>query len=234
MNQWIRAAEPFLQYLDQWYQDLPRAKLQEVASLPSATAIVSVDVINGFCYEGPLASERVRRIIGPIVELFQRAWELGVRHILLTQDTHEPDAKEFSQFPPHCIRGTSEAEPVPEFKALPFFAQMLQIEKNSIHSGLHTGLQEWIDDHPQVETFIVVGDCTDLCTYQLAMHLRLDANARQLDRRVIVPANCVETYHLDVETARQLGAEPHEGDLLHHIFLHHMKLNGVQVVAALE
>ena len=234
MSQWITAAQPFLQYIDQWFNNLPAPKLAQVAAPPSATAIVSVDVINGFCYQGPLASERVRRIIEPIVGLFQRAWDLGVRHILLTQDTPDPQAKEFAQFPPHCVRGTEEAEPVPEFKALPFFDQMVQIAKNSIHSGLNTGLQDWIEAHPQVGTFIVVGDCTDLCTYQLAMHLRLEANARQLDRRVVVPANCVETYHMAVETARELGAVPHEGDLLHRIFLYHMMLNGIEVVAALS
>ena len=61
------------------------------------------------------------------------------------------------------------------------------------------------------------------------MHLRLEANARQLARRVIVPADCVATYDLDVETAAQISAMPHPGDLLHALFLYHMRLNGVEV-----
>ncbi|HLB63520.1 MAG TPA: isochorismatase family protein, partial [Anaerolineales bacterium] len=180
-----------------------------------------------------LASPRVRALIGPVVDLFQRAWDAGVRHFLLPQDTHEPDAVEFGAYPPHCVRGTSERETVPEIKALPFYDRMLTLEKNSIDSSMNTGLNAWIDGHPEVDRYLIVGDCTDLCVYQLAMHLRLDANARQLQRRVIVPANCVDTYDLPVEAARSIGAVPHDADLLHRLFLYHLVLNGVEVVASL-
>lgn len=221
---------PFLRYLERWLAQLPVVNLKDIAPEPRQAAIVSVDVINGFCISGPLASERVGRIVEPIAALFQRAWDYGIRHILLTQDSHEPDAVEFSAWPPHCIRGTAEAEPVDAFKRLPFFNQMLILEKNSISSGLNTGLNDWLAQHPEVNTFIVVGDCTDLCTYQLAMHLRLDANARQLQRRVIVPVDGVETYDRPVEVAEKEGSFPHPGDLLHAIFLYHMALNGIEVV----
>lgn len=224
---------PFLKYLEGFEACLPAMPLEKIILNPAQTAILSVDVINGFCYEGPLASPRVKTIIAPIVHLFQQAWKLGVRHILLLQDTHEPEAVEFGQFPPHCVRGSQEAQTVPEIKALPFYDQMTVIEKNSIHAGLNTGLERWMADHPQIATFIVVGDCTDLCTYQLSMHLRLDANARQLRRRLILPADCVQTYDLPVETARQIGAMPHDGDLLHAVFLYHTALNGVEVVRSL-
>jgi nicotinamidase-related amidase len=110
---------------------------------------------------------------------------------------------------------------------------MTIFEKNSIDSSRNTGLGAWIEAHPEVDRFIIVGDCTDLCIYQMAMGLRLDANARQIRRRVIVPADCVDTYHLPVETARTIGAVPHDADLLHKIFLYSMMLNGIEVVASL-
>lgn len=223
-------ASPFLEYLSTWQEGLPILSLNQAIPNPQVAAILSVDVIEGFCHQGPLASPRVKGIIEPIVSLFQRAWAKGVRYILLIQDTHEPDAVEFAEFPPHCVRGTTESEAVPEFKALSFFDQMVIIPKNSISSALNTGLNDWLAAHSEVDTFIIVGDCTDLCTYQLAMHLRLDANARQLNRRVILPANCVETYDLPVEVAKQIGAMPHDGELLHIIFLYHMALNGIEVV----
>jgi len=219
----------FLPYLKSWLLELPVLPLTEALREPQKTAILSVDVINGFCHEGVLASPRVKAIIPPITRLLTAAWERGLRHILLSQDTHEPDAVEFGAWPAHCVRGTSEAETVPEIRNLPFFDLMTVLEKNSIASGLNTGLNTWLAAHPEVDTFIVVGDCTDLCTYQLAMHLRLEANARQLARHVIVPADCVATYDLDVETAAQIGAMPHPGDLLHALFLYHMRLNGVEV-----
>jgi hypothetical protein len=42
----------------------------------------------------------------------------------------------------------------------------------------------------------------------------------------------VDTYELPVDTAKELGAFPHHGGLLHLVFLYHMALNGVKVVAS--
>jgi hypothetical protein len=66
------------------------------------------------------------------------------------------------------------------------------------------------------------------------MYLRLDANARQLSRRVLLPENCVQTYDIPVRTAveNQLSADP--GDFIHLLFLYHMALNGVEVIKTLE
>jgi nicotinamidase-related amidase len=223
----------FLGFLDEWLLAINKVPLDDVINEPAHTAILSVDVINGFCVSGPLYSPRVSKITAPIADLFTRSWDRGVRHIVLTQDTHEPDALEFGQFPAHCVRGSAEAEPVEAFKALPFFDRLIQIPKNSIHSGLNTGLNDWVAMHAEIDTFIVVGDCTDLCMYQLAMHLRLEANARHLQRRVILPVDCVDTYDRPVSAARDEGGLPHPGDLLHAIFLYHMALNGVEVFAKL-
>lgn len=227
-------AQPFLSYLEDWMRALPIHSAKQAFPDPQKTAVICVDVIQGFCYEGPLSSPRVAGIVEPITRLFELAHDCGVRNIILTQDTHEPEAVEFAQWPPHCVRGTSESQTVEAFRRLPFFGEMQIFEKNSIHSALNTGLTEWIEAHPEVNNYIVTGDCTDLCTYQLAMHLRLDANARQLNRRVLLPANCVQTYDMPLETARELGSMPHPGDLMHAVFLYHMQLNGVEIVAEIH
>lgn len=230
----IETSAPFLHWLSGWVDSLPGMPLAQAISDPAATAILSVDVINGFTCEGPLASPRVAKIVTPIVTLCTNAWASGVRHILLVQDSHEPDAVEFAQWPAHCVRGTNQSAAVPELQALPFFDQLPLFPKNSIHSALNTRLDAWLADHPLVNNFIVVGDCTDLCAYQMAMHLRLDANAAQLRRRVLLPANCMDTYDLPLETALQIGSMPHPGDLLHAAFLYHMALNGVEVVGSIQ
>ncbi len=228
------SSQPFLQFLAGWQASLPGLSLPQAIPQPEQTAVICVDMINGFCHFGPLSSPRVHSIIQPVVQLFQRAHSAGVKHFLLTQDTHEPDALEFSQFAPHCVRGTLEAETIPEIRSLPFFDQMQIFEKNSIQSGLNTGLNDWLAAHPEVETFLLVGDCTDLCIYQLAMHLRLDANARQLPRRVILPADCSQTYDLSVPLAADLGILPHDAELLQAVFLYHMALNGVEVLSSIS
>jgi nicotinamidase-related amidase len=231
----IEKSKPFLTYVAGWKESLAPLELAStLAGQPERAAIISVDVINGFCYEGPLASPRVADIVEPIAALFRRAHTLGVRHFILTQDTHDEEAVEFGSYPAHCVRGSSESETVAEFKALPFFDLFLTMPKNSIDSSLGTDLDPWLDDHPEVDTFFVVGDCTDLCTYQLAMHLRLRANASNKQARVILPEDCVDTYDLPVDLAQEIGGVPHDGDLLHHIFLYSMMLNGVEVVSKVE
>lgn len=227
-------AGPFLAYLDEWYAALPDMPLAElVRREPERVALIGIDVINGFCTEGPLASERVGRIARPVAELFARAHALGVRHFALTQDTHDPRAPEFAAYPPHCVRGTAESESVDELKALPFYAGIKIVPKNSISSHIGTELGNWLLLRTRVDTLVVVGDCTDLCVYQAAMHLRLEANAGNFLRRVVVPAHAVETFDTPVPAARELGIPAHDGDLHHVLFLHHMAANGVEVVRAL-
>jgi nicotinamidase-related amidase len=229
----VDTSQPFLHYVDTWHQQLTSLTISQVQPDARRGAILSIDVINGFCSEGTLASPRVARIILPITRLMNAAWQRGTRQIVLIQDTHEPEAVEFNDWAPHCVRGTRESQAVPEIMALPFYSELPIIPKNSINPALNTDLPQWIDQHPDLEDFIVVGDCTDLCTYQLAMFLRLDANARQIQRRVIVPADCVDTYDLPVGTAQQAGIPAHPGEFFNTMFLYHMSLNGIEVVASI-
>ena len=137
----IENSKPFLTWVNQWQSELKPLSLSALVSEygPDAVGIVSVDVINGFCTVGPLASPRINNIVAPIADLIQRAWDLGVRNIALTQDAHPVDAVEFNQYAPHCIRGTTEAETVDAFKALPFFDQIPVFPKNSIASQFADG-----------------------------------------------------------------------------------------------
>ena len=207
-------SKSFLDWLARWEQGLPEVKLEETVSDPHRVALVSVDLTRGFCCEGPLASPRVAGVIPAVVRLFQRARDLGVRHFLLMHDTHDADAL--------------------ELKALPFSDRFVVMPKNSISCDLGTDLGPWLEAHPAVSRFIVVGDCTDICVYLAAMYLRLRANVFRLrDVRVVIPADCVQTYDMPVQVAEELGGLPHDGDLLHRVFLYHMALNGIEVAGHL-
>lgn len=222
--------EQFSAYINDLFDQLTERQANQVFANPEECAILSIDVTNAFAREGNLASPRVAAIIQLITDIMQKAWDLGVKNIILAQDCHTSTAEEFDAYAPHAVCGTSEAEAVDEIKALPFYDQMTIFEKNSINPAQNTGLDDWIRAHPEVKTYVVVGDCTDLCIYQTAMHLRTFANSRDLDWRILVPENCVDTYDLPVDAARELGAAPHDGDLLHKLFLYHMALNAVEVV----
>jgi len=217
-------SEKFLDYLENFVDQLPILSLEEAITNPEHTAIVSVDVINGFLYEGPLASPRVAAIAEPLTQLMETAWARGVRDILLIQEGHHEDSLEFDAFGAHAIKGTPQAEAIDMLKALPFYKQLTTIYKDSIHPALNTKFDDWLAERDHIDTFIAVGDVTDLCVYQLATYLKMRANAE----------NCVQTWHLSVEAAEDLPAMPHHGDLLHATFLYHMALNAVEVVKAIQ
>lgn len=224
---------PYLDHVERWLRELPELSLDTIIATAGSSgqiAIVSVDLIVGFCHSGPLSSPRVAGILPAVQALFRHAHAAGVSNIVLAQDTHRPDAEEFGSYPPHCVAGTAESQTVPELASLPFANAFAVVEKNSISSVTAPAFIAWEADRGPFSTYIVVGDCTDLCVHQLAMALKLRSVAQHLGQRVIVPVDCVETYDIPVDSAGQIGAPPHDGDLLHHVFLHSMAQNGVEIV----
>jgi nicotinamidase-related amidase len=217
-----------------WFAALQPMPLAEIVVDPTSVGLFSADMIVGFCDSGNLASPRIDALTGPVVDLFTRAHGLGVREFVRMQDTHDPNTPEFAAWPVHCVAGTEESETIPELEELPFRDRFTVIPKNALGPGYGTTFDEWLDAHPEITTAIVVGDCTDLCTYNLAMHLRMRANALNIHGvEVIVPANAVDTYDLPPEQARAIGAFAHPGDFFHQVFLYHMALNGIRVVSEL-
>jgi nicotinamidase-related amidase len=228
----VEQSNEFLSALVQWERTLPALSWSDLRdeAQQGRVALLCVDMINGFCHEGALSSPRVEGIIPAVVAAFQGAYAIGVRDFVLPQDCHTHNAVEFADFPPHCEVGTSEANTIPELANLPFADLYTIFPKNSINAFINTSLTPWLDEHRNLSAAVVVGDCTDLCVYQLAMNLKLYANAYNLKMRVIVPENAVQTYDMPVETANAIGALPHDGDFLHLLFLYHMRLNGIEVV----
>jgi len=220
----------FLNWIDNWFDELKAIKLAEAEMEPKKTALVSVDMVKGFCSLGPLASPKTAAIIPAIVKLFERGNKWGIGKFLLFQDTHDPDTPEFKSYPAHCLTGTAESETIDELKNLPFSDKFIVFEKNSLSPALNTKFDKWLAEQKNLENFIIAGNCTDLCIYSHAMHLRLSANAYNLKRRIIVPENCTATYDLPVLAAKKISAMPHNAESLHKVFLYHLALNGVEVV----
>jgi nicotinamidase-related amidase len=228
----MEQSKEFLSALVTWEHNLPTISWSDLQTeaQQGRVALISVDMINGFCHEGVLSSPRVSDIIPAVVAVFKGAYNIGVREFVLAQDCHTPDAVEFADFPPHCQAGTSEANTIPELANLPFANLYQVVSKNSLNAFYGTNLGEWLEAHRPFHAVVIVGDCTDLCVHQMALHLKLYANAYNLKMRVIVPENAVQTYDMSVETASAVGALPHNGDFMHLVFLYHMRLNGVEVV----
>lgn len=218
------------EFITRWLDTLADVRLDEIAPDPERAAVFSADMINGFLREGPLATPRVNTLTEPVVQLVQRAWDHGIREFVFMQDTHTKDNPEFQSYPPHAISGTTESDMIPELANLPFADSFTIVEKNSLNPAVETDFDAWWDRNMQLKTAIVVGNCTDLCTYQLAMHLRMRANALGLqDFAVIVPELTTETFSIPESSDKPAGAA-HPGDFFHQVFLYHMASNGIRVV----
>lgn len=200
------------------FDRLPAIKMEDMAK--EKTALVIIDMVNGFIKEGPLMSGRVEAIIPEIVRLSEKCGKLKIKKIAFA-DSHTDDSPEFGSYPKHCMKGTSESEIVDEIKAAGGY---LLIPKNSTNGFLEEAFQDWLNKNDQTDTFIVVGCCTDICIQQFAITLKTWFNKNNKKSRIIVPVNAVETYDLG----------PHNAELANAMALYNMLLNGVEVVKGVK
>lgn len=218
-------------FVRDWFATIKPITMAELVPEPERAAFFSADLINGFVHFGPLSSPRVHALVDPVVSLFFRGWEHGIREFVLLQDTHQPNSPEFRSYPPHAIEGTDESATIPELAGLPFAEALTVIEKRALGPAVETTFDAWWDEHMDLHRAIVVGDCTDLCIYSLAMHLRMRANALNLqDFEVIVPVNAVDTFDIPVSDETEVG-KAHPAEFFHQVFLYHMASNGIRIVS---
>ena len=155
-----------------------------------STMAVFVDIINGFINEGAMASERVGDIISPNAKLLKMCNDMGMLTAAFA-DCHEENAAEFTSFPPHCVKGTRESEIVDELKEQGGY---ILIPKNSTNGFNEQKFKDLIECHPEICTFIVTGDCTDICVLQFCLALKTFFTAQDRLVKIIIPISCVETY----------------------------------------
>lgn len=155
-----------------------------------STMAVFVDIINGFINEGAMASERVGDIIPPNAKLLKMCNETGILTAAFA-DCHEENAAEFASFPPHCVKDTRESEIVDELKEQGGY---ILIPKNSTNGFNEQKFKDLIECHSEICTFIVTGDCTDICVLQFCLALKTYFTAQDRLVKIIVPLSCVETY----------------------------------------
>ena len=214
--------------LGDWYGRLsPLAWTDLVAAAGGArrTAVLVVDMVAGFVGTGPLASGQVAAVVPAVARIAEQAVADGAP-VWLIEDCHDPGAAEFRNFPPHCLAGTAQAATIPELQPLLSRPGVRRLRKNCLSVLAQQDLLADLVDLG-VRTAVVVGDCTDLCVYHTAVPLALAAQGRGVPLDVVVPAAAVATYH------QPAGPSWHPADLFHRLFLYHMALVGVRVVADL-
>lgn len=183
------------------------------------TALIVIDMINGFVYNGPLSSPRIAAIVNNIVNINKKT--KGYKKVFFI-DSHNENSKEFLSFPIHCMKNTDEAMLIPELKTeYSDGPNTVYIEKNSTNGFNSEGFKEWLyKNSDNVNNYIVTGCVTDLCVLQFTLTLKAYFNETNKDKRIIVPINAVDTY--------DLGS--HNAYLMNLFALYNMKLSGIEVV----
>lgn len=178
-----------------------------------------VDMVVGFCEEGALADSQIMSIVPNQIRMMET---LMCRNMFVC-DSHPPVTREFQAYPAHCVIGTREAEVIHELE--PYIRKI--IHKNSTNTFMAPEFQEFLDsDLKNYKDIIIVGCCTDLCIMQFALSMQAYLNEHNLvEHRIIVPCDCVETYHID-------GI--HDAYFWNDVALQNMAANGIQVVSEIE
>lgn len=149
-------------------------------------ALVVIDMQRGFLEEGyPLfCGEEARRIISPTRELVKRELQRETP-VFFSADAHAPNDREFKIYPPHCIRGTREAQIIPELASYLDRATVIETETYSafFNTDLHRRLQGI-----GIRTLIICGVCTDICV----LHTVADAYYRGYELEV--RRDCVASF----------------------------------------
>ncbi len=194
---------------------LPCLPLQELDA--QHTALVLVDLVEGFARQGALSSTRIEALLPAAAALTARCAAADMKIIALA-DCHTPNSLELQSFPPHCLRGTEEAGLCREIEQAA--GSYTLIEKNSTNGLLEPAFDSWRKGHPGINTYIVIGDCTDICVQQFAVAAKAWHNTRDLPLRVIVPISLVDTF----------DADGHPADFLNVVSLMLMQAGGVEIV----
>ena len=197
---------------------LPTMSLSDFA--PEKTAMIVVDVVNGFIREGAMASPLVEGIIPEVAKLMDKCNKAEIP-VVAFADCHKEDCSEFASFPPHCIENTSESELVDELKKVGGYFLMKKNSTNGFHEKI---FKQCLIQNPTTNTFIVVGDCTDICVMQFCLTLKTWYTQQNRNIDIYIPVNAVETY----------DAPNHDADFMNIAAYKLMKDSGIRFVKEIK
>lgn len=217
-NEFIEKSSRMLSNARSDFRNLPSIKLKDL--IPKRTAVVLVDMINGFIREGALHDKGISAIVSPACQLLEFSASVGMK-VAAFADCHSRSSTEFSAFPVHCLKGSSESEIVDELKKTGGY---ILIEKNSTNGFHAPGFHDFLSENPDMDCFIVCGDCTDICVMNFCLTLKTFFDQQDRKCRIIVPVNMVETYN----------AEGHYNEFMNTAAFIFMKNSGIELVGGTD
>ena len=138
---------------------------------PASTAVVIVDMQNGFCHpDGSLYAPGSEEAIEPCAELVGRSRDAGA-DVIYTRDVHPPEQfedahyyDEFERWGEHVVEGSWEAEIVDE---LDVRGQDKVVVKHTYDAFQGTELEAWLDAH-DIDDLVFCGTLANVCVLHTA------------------------------------------------------------------
>jgi len=133
---------------------------------PDATAVVIVDMQNGFCHpDGTLYAPGSEAAVEPCAQLVAQAREAEAS-VVFTQDVHPPEQfadahyyDEFEQWGEHVLEDSWDAELVDELSPT---AEDLVVEKHTYDAFFQTQLDGWLTAHG-IDDLLFGGTLANVC-----------------------------------------------------------------------
>ena len=138
---------------------------------PARTAVVVVDMQNGFCHpDGSLYAPGSEAAIDPVSGLVARARDAGAS-VVYTRDVHPPEQfegnhyyDEFDRWGEHVVEGSWEADLVDE---LDVREADHVVVKHTYDAFYQTELEGWLDAHG-VDDLLICGTLANVCVLHTA------------------------------------------------------------------
>lgn len=138
---------------------------------PANTALVVVDMQNGFCHpDGSLYAPPSDDAIAPVAEVIEMARDSGVQ-LVFTRDVHPEEQfedahyyDEFERWGPHVLEGSWEAKIVDE---LAIHDGDHVVEKHTYDAFYNTELGGWLDAR-NIKDLLVCGTLANVCVLHTA------------------------------------------------------------------
>ena len=155
--------------------------------------LYNIDMNNGFVNFGPMANPEYNKLVPEQIKMFEKFLrENGQINFIL--EAHDKNAKEFLTYPAHCIKGTPEAEVIPELKKYQEMERTKTFGKNSINGMLNRNVQEQIELLKGLREVVIEGVCADLCVMDFARTLARYLDELNHDAKIFVVRNAIDTF----------------------------------------
>ena len=138
---------------------------------PSQTAVVVVDMQNGFCHpDGSLYAEPSEAAVGPVASLVDRAREAGA-NVVYTRDVHPPEQfdethyyDEFDRWGEHVVEGSWDAKLIDD---LDVREDDHVVEKHTYDAFYRTELDGYLDARG-IDDLLICGTLANVCVLHTA------------------------------------------------------------------